>query len=233
MDKIQLFCIPYAGGNAEAFDGLKKYLPQEIEITALDYAGHGARSQEDFYPTFDDMASDMARQLNGCLKPDYKTVIFGYSMGSVVAYEIIARGLVKAEVKRLFLAAHEAPGEYWSSVEYTKLDDLAFAHKLMEFGGFDKFQDRFLDNRHFRRMFFEPIRQDYRLIADYKRKHDIRPDIPVTFFYAPDDVSREDAVKWTSRFAAEPEYIEIGRNHFFIKEYPEELAGLIEERLKM
>ncbi len=233
MDKIQLFCIPYAGGNADCFDGLKKYLPQEVELVAFDYAGHGARGGEDFYPTFDDMVRDMAMKLNGCFKPERKTVIFGYSMGSVVVYEMVARGLVKAEITRLFLAAHEAPGEDWGSAEYVKLDDLAFAHKMMEFGGFDKFQDRFLENRHFRRMFFEPIRQDYRLIADYKRNHDIRPDVPVTFFYAPGDVCREDALKWSSRFAEEPEYIEIGNNHFFIKEYPMELAELITERLKM
>lgn len=233
MKKIQLFCIPYAGGTAEAFDGIRKYLPEEIELTALDYAGHGTRRKEAYYPSFDDMAKDMAEQMNARIDKSLETAVFGYSMGSVVAYEMLAQGRVDADVSKLFFAAHEAPGEQWGSASYVRMDDLEFAHKLMEFGGFDRFEDRFLQNKYFRKMFFEPIREDYRLIADYRLKHDEKLSGDAVFFYAPQDVSAEAVRKWSARFEKEPEYIEIGRNHFFLKEYPEELAGLIAKHLQV
>lgn len=231
MKKYQLFAIPYAGGNAEAFGILKKYIPEEIELVRLDYAGHGTRRQEEFYPDFDDMVKDMADQINARLNPEMETVIFGYSMGSVVVYEMLAHQFIHADVKKVFLAAHEAPGEEWDSAEYVKMGDLEFAHKLMEFGGFDKFEDRFLGNRYFRKVFFEPIREDYRLLADYSLKHDTALDVDAVFFYAPEDISRNGIVKWGKFFQKEPSYIEIGENHFFIKEYPEKLVKIITENL--
>ena len=233
MKKYQLFIVPYAGGNADAFTVLGKYMPEEIELVCLDYAGHGTRRKENFYPTFDDMVKDMAEQINACRKPELETVIFGYSMGSVVVYEMLAHQLVHADVKQVFLAAHEAPGELWDCEEYVKLGDLEFAHKLMELGGFDRFEERFLKNRYFRKVFFEPIREDYRLLADYSLKHETVLDIEAVFFFAPQDIPRENMMKWKKWFQREPQFVEIGRNHFFIKEFPEELTGRMKEALDL
>ena len=41
MKPIQLFCLPYAGGSPDFFDGLKPYLDETITLCALEYAGHG------------------------------------------------------------------------------------------------------------------------------------------------------------------------------------------------
>lgn len=233
MKKYQLFIVPYAGGNADAFAILEKYMPKEIELVRLDYAGHGTRRREKFYPTFDDMVKDMADQINNRLNPELETVIFGYSMGSVVTYEMLAHQLIDSDVKQVFLAAHEAPGELWDCEEYVKLDDLEFAYKLMELGGFDRFQERFLKNRYFRQVFFEPIREDYRLLADYSLKHETILDMDAMFFFAPEDISGEKMVKWKKFFQKEPQFVEIGRNHFFIKEHPEKLAERMMQTLDL
>lgn len=232
MEKIQLVCISYAGGTAEAFSEVSSYLPKEIKTIALDYAGHGSRRMESFYETFEDMVEDMAIRIKENVDKTMPLALFGYSMGSVVAYELVARGMLERKAEHLFLAAHEAPGEYWDSRAYEDMDDLNFLHKLQEFGGFRRLEDRFLDNRHFRKMLFDPIRADYHLISDYKLKHDIRPGISTTMFYSPLDVPTEKIQKWENHFSVQPEFIEIGKNHFFINEYPQELAKLIAERLE-
>ena len=54
MKDIQLFCIPYAGGNASFFNNLKKYLEDSVEVYNLEYSGHGIRRREAFYHDFEE-----------------------------------------------------------------------------------------------------------------------------------------------------------------------------------
>ncbi len=227
MNKIQLFCIPYAGGGAEVFDELKNGLPENIELVAFDYSGHGMRKLEPFYQTFDDMVNDMARQMNAAIRSETMIAVFGYSMGSVVAYEILARNLLNAKPCHLFLAAHEAPGEVWESAGYAQLDDLGFVEKMKALGGLERLQERTLGNKFFRKLYFQPLREDYRLIADYQLKHDVKLDLPVTMMYSPEDVAEEKVRKWSDCFENKVEFIEIGSNHFFMKEYPQQVAEII------
>ena len=216
MEKqIKLFCIPYAGGKAEMFRELAGYLPDRISVIPLEYAGHGTRAKEAFYADFTEMTTDIASM-----------------MGSLVAYEIVARKMLKKQPEHLFLASHEAPGMEWESKGYSEMDDVTFAKAIVAFGGFDRFEERFLENRHFRRMIFDPIRQDYRLITSYHWEETEGLSVPGTLFFAPDDVPVEKAKQWRLRFRAPLELIEIGKNHFFIKDEPEKLAGLIRERME-
>lgn len=230
-EKKKLFCLPYAGGRAEIFREFAAYIPEEIAVIPLEYAGHGMRATEAFYPDFPAMAEDMASAIERQLTGGDKFALFGYSMGSVVSYEIAARNLLSRQPDYLFLASHEAPGTDWESKGYSDMDDAEFAKAIVAFGGFDRFEEKFLENRHFRRMIFDPIREDYRLIQEYCWKPVEKLSVPATLFYAPADVAPEKAANWQQRFAGELERIEIGENHFFIKEYPKELARLIAERM--
>ena len=229
--KKKLFCIPYAGGRADLFREFAADMPKDITVIPLEYAGHGTRAKEDFYQNFKEMTRDVASIIEGQITEGEDFALFGYSMGSVVAYEIAARRLLTRQPSKLFLASHEAPGTEWESKGYSEMDDVTFAKAIVAFGGFDRFEEKFLENRHFRRMIFDPIREDYRLISEYNWKPTEKLEIPATLFYAPNDVSPEKAKKWQNRFAGELERIEIGRNHFFIKEYPKELAEMITERM--
>lgn len=229
--KEKLFCIPYAGGRAELFREFATYMPEHITVIPVEYAGHGTRAKEDFYQNFTEMTRDVASIIEGQITEGENFALFGYSMGSVVAYEIAARKLLTRQPLKLFLASHEAPGTEWESKGYSDMDDVTFAKAIVAFGGFDRFEEKFLENRHFRRMIFDPIREDYRLITEYNWKPVEKLEIPGTLFYAPDDVSPERAKMWQERFAGELERIEIGKNHFFIKEYPKKLAEMIAERM--
>ena len=228
---VQLFCIPYAGGKAELFQQFASCMPETVSVIPIEYAGHGNRIREPFYETFSAMAADVAAEIRKLRDPSMPYALFGYSMGSVVAYEIATRGLLTEQPARLFFASHEAPGTSWDSMDYAEVDDLTFARLIVEFGGFDRFEEKFLQNKFFRKMIFQPIREDYRLIADYHWE-EVKPlTIPASFFYAPEDVAPEKAKLWQQRFKEPMEFFEIGENHFFIREHAEELAKIIEKQL--
>ncbi|MDD6616721.1 MAG: thioesterase domain-containing protein, partial [Lachnospiraceae bacterium] len=90
-EKIQLFCIPYAGGMAGAFDELKKLLADEILVTPIEYAGHGTRKTEAFYQDFGELAGDVRNQMRELRRTDLPCALMGYSMGSISVYEILRR----------------------------------------------------------------------------------------------------------------------------------------------
>ena len=231
MKEIQLFCIPYAGGKADMFSDLAGCLDSRIEVIAVEYAGHGGRSKEAFFTSFKEMTDDTARQINERLDPEKETVLFGYSMGSVVSFELIQKNMLKKKPYYLFIASHEAPGEHWDSMEYCKLDDRQFADMLITFGGFEQIDDKMLTNRFFRRMIFDPIRADYNLIGSYELTDTALVDIPVTMFYSDKDVPTPAAKKWQNRFSGEMEFIMMGDNHFFIRELYSQVADIINRKL--
>ncbi|MGN0521691.1 MAG: thioesterase II family protein [Eubacterium sp.] len=231
MEKYQLFCIPYAGGNADLFSNLENALDGSIKVTPIEYSGHGKRSGLEFYNTFDEMVKDVAKSINSRIDAE-NIAVFGYSMGSVVAFEILLQKLLIKEPVRLFIASHEAPGTHWESMEYNALDDTEFLKKIVEFGGIDRFNERMLNNKFFRKMIFNPIRADYKLISQYKLTSTKKLDIKATMFYSENDVSFNSAEKWQDRFINKIDFYEMGDNHFFIKEHYNDIAKIIFDTLK-
>ncbi|MBR7072140.1 MAG: thioesterase [Eubacterium sp.] len=227
---IKLFCIPYAGGVSEVFSKLNPFLREDIEIIPVDYAGHGPRAKEPFYQSFDEMARDTAKCLNEYLDGG-KYAVFGYSMGSVVSFEMLVNKYLKYMPEHLFVASHEAPGEYWHTMEYAGLSDSEFFHKLVEFGGFKAEDEERMKNRFFKKLIFDPIKADYDLIASYELHNETPVDMNVTMMFSTNDVSREAVEKWQKRFTKPMEFIEIGKNHFFINDEYETVADIINKRV--
>jgi len=227
---LNLFCIPYAGGTADVFGKLAPYLREDVEIIPVDYAGHGSRAKEPFYASFDEMARDTAKALNEYLDGT-EYAIFGYSMGSVVSFEMLVNGYLKYPPKHLFIASHEAPGEYWTTMEYAGLSDAEFFQKLVEFGGFKAEDEIRMKNRFFKKLIFDPIKADYDLIASYELHNENPVDLGVTMMFSTNDVERAAAEKWQSRFTKPMEFIEIGNNHFFINDEYETVADIINKRI--
>lgn len=232
--KIQLFCIPYAGGMADSFRELAGLISQSEEILPilLEYAGHGTRKTESFYGNFDEMTEDIARQIREKRIPECDFALLGYSMGSIVTYEILAKDLLGEAPCHVFVAAHEAPDVHWECKVYEQMQDEEFMERMISFGGFPNFDWKLMKNKFFRRLYFQPIREDYRLLSIYRMKKQIVLPAPATMIYSPQDIPTEQIRSWDKFAAGEMEYVELGRNHFFLKEHVEDLAKILRERLE-
>ena len=233
MKQIQLFCLPYAGGTPEFFDGLTDYLDDNISLCALEYAGHGKRLKEPFYADFGELAQDMAGKINERLEPDAELMLFGYSMGTISVYEMLCRGLLERTPVHVFLASHEAPDGHWDSKRYLDMSDEVFLAAMKQFGGFDDVDEKMLRNRFFQRLYFRPIREDYRLLGNYPANHRGSFSMNTTMLYCPQDVPDELIHGWDSFFDADSEYIALGENHFFLKTCAKETADAINRVARM
>jgi len=86
-DKIVLYTIPFAGGSSFSYSDWNKYLDRNIELVNLDYSGHGKRMDEDLINSFDEVVDDMLKLIINHVDKS-KFMIYGHSMGGMVAYYV-------------------------------------------------------------------------------------------------------------------------------------------------
>lgn len=84
-----LFCVPYAGGSARVFRGWQEWFADDAEVVPLELAGRGTRFAEPVAPSVRAAAMDLARRVRerAAGRP---YILFGHSMGSLIAYEMAA-----------------------------------------------------------------------------------------------------------------------------------------------
>ena len=226
MMKPQLFCYTCAGGTGAFFDTIEKDLP-EMQLVKPDYPGHGSRRKEPFCRNFTELADDLfARFRKEYAGGPY--ALFGYSMGSITAAEMLRRILADEDLPNpacVFLAAHE-PHTKAELTGYTQeeLDDWV-KDRTVRFGGVP---DRLLENQSFWRIYLPLYRADYTLIGTYDFKAlDLSTDIPLTVFYSETDTPLSDMRQWTRYFTGPCEFIHYPGTHFFIQNHHTEMATKI------
>ncbi|MFD3872111.1 thioesterase II family protein [Streptomyces sp. NPDC058623] len=84
-----LVCFPHAGGAAGYYHGLSAALAPDVEMLIVQYPGRENRLFEDQAPSVEWLADTVARVLSarGLDRP----VLFGHSMGAIVAFEVTRR----------------------------------------------------------------------------------------------------------------------------------------------
>ena len=99
--KIKMFCFTYAGGAASFYNEIEQSLKDNIELVKLDYAGHGKRYREDLYSDFKELAEDMYNQVKMQCDENTPYVFMGYSMGSIVVFELLRMIACRKEIEFL------------------------------------------------------------------------------------------------------------------------------------
>ena len=89
----------------------KKYFHFPVQVIPMEYAGRGSRASENHYLSFNELINDFYSKITSEITTGTPYVLFGYSMGGLVAYELYRRLRENgyAETIHLFIAAREAP----------------------------------------------------------------------------------------------------------------------------
>ncbi|WMX44194.1 thioesterase II family protein [Streptomyces roseicoloratus] len=86
----RILCLPYAGGTASAYRSWASVLPVNVQLQAVELPGHGLRLAEEPLRRSGDvirpLADELAREHR--LLPSPRTILFGHSMGALLAYEL-------------------------------------------------------------------------------------------------------------------------------------------------
>lgn len=89
MEKgVKLFCIPYAGGLAAAYNSWRPYLSPGITLHPLELSGRGRRLGEPLSTDVSGTVRDLLEQV----KPELDGgpfAVLGHSLGAILAYELV------------------------------------------------------------------------------------------------------------------------------------------------
>ena len=224
--KMQLFILPYAGGSIAAFKRLTDLIDDRIDVVTVEYAGRGTRAKDDLASSIWELLDDAIAYCRGKRNADIPYSVMGYSMGSVLAYEMVARKALESEPRHLFISAEVSPKD--RSLELRKVEnstEVRILERARRLGGLD---ERMLKNRRFADIYIKPMLSDYRLFFEYRfGDNNEKINVDTTFFYCEKDTALADVQKWNELIDGQFDFHELGENHFFINQHYEEMAKVI------
>ncbi|UKF80741.1 thioesterase II family protein [Clavibacter californiensis] len=232
--RIRLLCLPHAGGAASAYRGWAPFAPRGVEVVAVQYPGRADRYGDPVSPDLDALAADVAAAVDA-LPDRLPVVLFGHSMGALVAYEtarvLAARG---RPAVRLVVSGRRAPTVRWGGTLHRQDDDVLLAD-LERHGGT---APALLADDDMRRTVLACLRDDYRLVETHRTAPGPGPGCPVSVFSgdADPELSPPEAEAWhrlgvDDGSATGPETADGLRvfrgGHFYLAERPAEVVEAI------
>ncbi|MEH0396127.1 alpha/beta fold hydrolase [Streptomyces sp. NPDC052503] len=104
--RITLVCVPHAGAGTAAFGPWVDLLPPEVEPVAVRLPGRESRLRDQVPSDWPTLAQEFALALEQRITGPY--LLFGHSMGAMLVYETVVRGLTRPPA-RVLLSGCRAP----------------------------------------------------------------------------------------------------------------------------
>jgi medium-chain acyl-[acyl-carrier-protein] hydrolase len=213
--RFRLFCFPYAGGSAAIFREWADELALNVEVCAIRLPGRERRFSEPALRRAEDVVESLIPILQHLL--DMPFVMFGYSMGALLAYEV-ARAILTTsavEPRALFASAHRAPHLPMRRRNWYDLprDELIAEVKALNGTPAEVFQHDDLVE-----LVLPMLRSDLELVETYKSPAGPVLSCPVIAMGGSDDrdVSPEELAGWASATTGPFKSMMFDGDHFFI-----------------
>ncbi|MFE7558236.1 thioesterase II family protein [Kitasatospora sp. NPDC057500] len=214
---MRLICFPHAGGSSHFFRDWHKGLP-ELEVHLVCYPGRADRFGES---TATDLVA-MAGEITAAVGPllDRPTVLFGHSMGAVVAYET-ARALEAggARLSHLFVSGARAGHLVRRDARAAGMDEESVIATLTELGGTDT---ELLDHPMFRELILPYVQADFRMLGDYEHRAGALLSCSVTAVAGTSDprVTAEQVAQWADVTTGAFRQRMVPGGHFYLADAP-------------
>jgi surfactin synthase thioesterase subunit len=231
MKKINIICLPFAGGNKYSYRAYSGSNTASLNFVTLEYPGRGARIKEALTFNLDDLVDDLYTQCIALIN-EGEYALYGHSMGGLISY-LLAKKILANNLnvpKHLFISGTVGPS---APVRLEKKRSLlgkeAFLQAIKDFGGMpDEIlkNDELLD-------FFEPIlRADFTVSESYRHNASPPLNIPITVITGSQEDMEINEIKTWQRETTEPvDFRVLSGGHFFIYEHVERILNIIINKL--
>ncbi|HEX8360365.1 MAG TPA: alpha/beta fold hydrolase [Longimicrobium sp.] len=228
--RVRLFCFPHAGGSAGSYRSWQDYLPDEIEVCAVQLPGRGFRIEERPF----DRLSALTRSAADALMPllDVPFAFFGHSMGALIAFEL-ARHLRRQgfpQPSHLFASGFRAPHVPDPKLPIRHLPEADFIAALRKLGGTP---ESVLDSDDLR-VFLPALRADISLCETYCHGEEVPLACPITAFGGSQDklVPARELEAWAGHTAQSFERFFFPGDHFFLQQHALAMLRIITRQLR-
>lgn len=230
MGTVDLFCLPFAGGNKYSYRLYEEKSPPYLKVIPLEYPGRGARSREPLLTDMNALVYDLYKSMRSGIKGEY--AIYGHSMGALVAY-LLARKLEEngdPVPLHLFITGTTGPSAYVREERRRHLlSKEAFVEELKSMDGCP---EEILRNEEMLN-YFEPIlRADFKAAETYEYKEANPLNIPVTVITGTDEeMEKEDIYAWQKETTFKVDFRKMQGKHFFIFDYAGRIIEIISGKI--
>lgn len=226
--KIQVFFLPFAGGNCNSYNFLKIFFPKKYELHFLELPGRGKRYNQDLILTVHKAIEDYVVQIRKLRKKELKYVIYGHSMGANLGLFVVNKMISDRDKPKSFVVSGSAgPGikrEYRNGKRYL-MNELDFKDELRKLGGIPS---EIFNNSDLYSFFVPLIRSDFEIMErDYIDENHISIDIPIFALMGNLEEELIYIENWKRFTSNKFEYKIFEGNHFFILDCPEYVANII------
>lgn len=218
--RLRIVCFPHAGGAASFFRTWPAGLPGDVDVLAVQYPGHEDRIAEPFADDLHGLAAELAGTLTPLL--DVPMLLFGHSMGAIVAYEAARRVEALAPQARLALAVSAAAAPDVPRRGPADDSDDALVANLIELGGVPA---EVLAEPDLRELFLPVVRHDYAALRRHRDAPLPRLRGPIMAFCGLDDVTAGPSQmrRWHSRTAGPFTLKSFAGGHFYLVPHQHDL----------
>lgn len=228
--EIRLFCLPYAGGNASIFREWHDNLPAFAEVCAVQYPGRGARLRESAYTSMSPLLEAVSHAMRPLLDKPY--ILFGYSMGALLAYELsilLSRSLNRPPLK-LIVAGLNAPFVQSPVSPIHGLPEEEFRMQLRLNGGIPV---ELIDDEELLELLSPSLRADFSVCETYKYTQGTVP-CPIVALGGQNDefLSEQSLTSWRSLTNSDFSSKLLPGGHFFLHSHPEQLLAAIRNEIE-
>lgn len=230
-EETVLICLPFAGAGPSFFTPWQKLAPEGLRILPVSLPGREKRFPEPAHtsaaPAVDDAYAQVTAALGG-QDGGGPVVLFGHSMGAVLAYELAHRiERAGGAVRLAALVVSGAPGPWTPRTDRADgLPDEEFAARVRAFAGYDH---PALANPEMRELLLPALRADVRLHETYVPSTDRPLGVPVISVRGREDtlVGPAEAAEWGRATTGKLTVAEPAGGHMYLTERPGELLELV------
>lgn len=220
--KPQLFFVHFAGGNRYSYRFLYQYL-NDFEIIQLELPGRGTRSHEVLLRDRELAAKDLFEQIKAQVRSD-RFYLFGHSMGSYLVLQLSAMlENICLTPSFVFVSGNAGPGIHIRTGRHL-LSSQEFKNELKALGGIN---NGILEEEEWF-SFYEPVlRADFELAEMYNSYKEIPVRAPIFAMMGSREEHVEQITNWKNFTSSRFSYKIFEGGHFFIYEFPSEIANII------
>ncbi|HET9959511.1 MAG TPA: alpha/beta fold hydrolase [Polyangiaceae bacterium] len=226
----RLICIPYAGAGSGVFRPWAAHLSKVAEVIAVQLPGRQERMDE---PAFDSVSSLVPRLAEALLPlVDHPYVLFGHSLGAIIAFELalVLEGAASLGPQHLIASARRSPSFPLETPALHRLPDAQLIGALRAMGGTP---EAVLADPDLMAALLPVVRADLKATEQHVSARGPRLQCPITVFGGLEDglVSPEALTAWADATSGPSRVVWFDGGHFFIHDYRDQVLESVSDIL--
>lgn len=229
--KYNLVCFPYAGAGPAIFNTWDE-LADQFNIVKVLLPGREKKFIETPFRNVQEAVKSLTPEIQAELNNDLPTVVFGHSLGAILAYEFVVHletsSTADAPVLLVISGSHNPWNNRKERATGLPVDD--FIKQITEFAGQSHFT---YDDPEMRELLLPVMRADVEMHEDYKPLDNGPLKAKIVTLRGHEDslISQKDIQKWDEVSTEKVIHREIPGNHMYLMNSEKEILEVITEFL--